>query len=126
MARRAAVTDVLLALALGLEMQVELLFVDAPRREVLIARAAVLGLAGALLVRRRVPVLAAALGVTALILLETRGEAVNGDLAGPFFSLLFVAYSIGAYAEGRQLAAAATVLVGGVIIAVRLDDPPGG
>jgi signal transduction histidine kinase len=126
MARRAAVTDVLLALALGLEMQLELLFVDAPRRDVLIGRVAVLALAGALLVRRRVPVLAAVLGLAGIILLESRGNEVSDDLAGPFFSLLFVSYSIGAYAEGRQLAAAATVLLGGVVVAIRLDDPPGG
>jgi signal transduction histidine kinase len=126
MAPRPAATDVLIALGLGVEMQLELLFVDAPRREVLLARVAVLALAGALLVRRRVPVLAAALGLVGLALLESRGEAVAGDLAGPFFALLFVAYSIGAHAEGRQLALAATVLLGGVVVAVRLDDPPGG
>jgi len=34
MARRPAATDVLLALVLGLEMQVELLFVDAPGSDV--------------------------------------------------------------------------------------------
>jgi signal transduction histidine kinase len=126
MARRAVVTDVLLALALGLEMQVELLFVEAPRRDVLIARLAVLILAGGLLVRRRVPVLAAALGLGGIILLESRGHAISDHLAGPFFSLLFIAYSIGAFAEGRQLTAAAAVLLGGVVVAIRLDNPPGG
>src|SRR4051794_7032903 len=126
MSRRPFLTDVLIALAFGLEMQVELLFVDAPRREVLIARAAVLALTGALLVRRRVPVLAAALALAGLTLVESRGEAVSGNLAGPFFAALFVAYSIGAHAEGRQLAAAAGVLLGGIIVAIRLDDPPGG
>jgi signal transduction histidine kinase len=126
MGRRAAVTDVLLALGIGLEMQVELLFVDAPRRDVLVARAAVLAVAGALLVRRRVPVLAAALALTGITLLGRGPNDVSDNLAGPFFAVIFVAYSIGAYAEGRQLAAAAAVLLGGVIVAVRLDTPPGG
>jgi signal transduction histidine kinase len=126
MARRPVATDVLIALVLGVEMQVELLFVDAPRRDVLIARAALLGLAGGLLVRRRAPVLAAALALGGITLLQSRGRAVTDDLAGPFFALLFVAYSIGAHAEGRQLAAATAVLLAGALGAVRLDNPPGG
>ena len=52
----------LIALAVGVEMQAELFFVDAPQRDLLIARLAFLALAGAVLIRRRAPVLAAALG----------------------------------------------------------------
>jgi signal transduction histidine kinase len=126
MARRPIVTDALIALGLGVEMQLELLFVDAPRRDVLIARGALLALAVAVLLRRRVPVLAAALALAAITVMESRGNDVSDDLAGPFFALLFVAFSIGAYAEGRQLAAAATVLLLGAVVAVRLDEPPGG
>ena len=70
MARLRANTDLLIALAVGLEMQVELLLVDAPRRDVLIARAAVLGLAVAALVRRRMPVLAAALTIVTVTVLR--------------------------------------------------------
>jgi hypothetical protein len=58
MPRRRVAPDVLLALAAGVAMQLELFFVEAPSREVLITRAAVLALAVALLVRRRLPVLA--------------------------------------------------------------------
>jgi signal transduction histidine kinase len=125
MARRPATTDVLIALGLGLEMQFELLFVDAPARDVLFARVAALVLAAALLVRRRLPVLAAVLALAGIALLDSRGDVAD-NLAGPFFTLIFIAYSIGAHAEGRRLAAAATVLVGGVIVVVRLGDPPGG
>src|SRR3954463_11573838 len=126
MARRPAARDVLIALAVGVEMQVELLFVDGPARDVLIARAAVLGLTGAVLVRRSVPILAAALALGAIIGLESRGDAVSGNLAGPFFALLFVSYSIGAHAEGRTLWAAGATLLLGAVAAVRLDNPPGG
>jgi hypothetical protein len=70
MARRAATLDLLLALALGIAMQVELLFVDAPRRDVLIARAAVLALAVALAVRRRLPVSAAAVALVVITIVE--------------------------------------------------------
>jgi len=126
MARRPAARDVLIALGVGVEMQVELLLVDAPGRDVLIARAAVLGLAVAVLLRRRLPVIAAALAVGAIIVLEALGDAVNTDLVGPFFATLFVSYSVGAHAEGRELAAAAAVLLLGAVTGVRLDDPPGG
>src|SRR4051794_6530808 len=126
MARRPAARDVLIALAVGVEMQVELLFVDAPRRDLLIARLAVLGLTGAVLVRRSVPILAAALALAAIIGLESRGDAVSGNLAGPFFALLLVSYSIGAHAEGRELVVAASTLILGAVVAVRLDKPPGG
>src|SRR3954452_16401293 len=126
MARRPAARDVLIALAVGVEMQVELLFVDGPARDILIARAGVLGLTGAVLVRRSVPILAAALTLGAIIGLESRGDAVSGNLAGPFFALLFVSYSVGANAEGPELAAAAATLILGAVVAVRLDTPPGG
>ncbi|HEX5621844.1 MAG TPA: histidine kinase [Solirubrobacteraceae bacterium] len=126
MARRPPSTDVLIALAVGVEIQVELLFVDAPLRDLLVARLAFLVLAGAVLIRQRAPVVAAALGVGTIAVIGALGGAVNDDLVGPFFAMLFVSYSIGAHAEGRALIASAIVLVGGSIIAVRVSDPPGG
>jgi signal transduction histidine kinase len=126
MARRRATTDVLIALAVGLEMQVELLLVDAPRRDVLIARAAMVGLAVAVLVRRRMPVLAAALTVVTVTVIESRGDDMSSQLVGPFFAMLFISYSVGAHAQGRELVASAAVLLAGTVIAVRLDEPPGG
>jgi signal transduction histidine kinase len=126
MARRPARADVLLALGLGLEMQVETLFLDAPSRDKLIIRAGLLGLAVAVLVRRRIPVLAAALTVVAITAIESRGDDLSSQLFGPFFVMLFISYSVGAHAEGRELVAGAAVLVLGSIVAVRLDEPPGG
>ncbi len=127
MARRPALADVLIALAAGLEMQVELFLVDdASRRDVLIARAAVLAMAVAILLRRSVPVVAAALTVVAVTVLESRGDAMSSQLAGPFFAMLFVSYSVGRHSEGRELIAGAAVLVLGSAVAVRLDEPPGG
>jgi signal transduction histidine kinase len=117
---------VLIALAAGVEMQVELLFVDAPRRDLLIARLAFLVLAGAVLVRRQAPVVAAAAGVAAIGVIGSLGTGVNDDLVGPFFAMLFVSYSVGAHAEGRALLASTIVLVAGSVVAVRVSDPPGG
>ncbi len=126
MGRRPPARDVLIALAVGVEMQAELFTVDGPQHDVLIARLAVLLLALAVLFRRSIPVLAAALALVGVALLESRGDSVSGNLAGPFFALLFVAFSIGANAEGRELVLAAGTLLIGAVVVVRLDDPPGG
>src|SRR6185503_16084359 len=109
MARRPLSSDVLIALGAGVEMQVELLFVNAPRSDVLIARAAFVALAVAVFLRRRAPVVAAALAVGAIGVTGALGADVNENLVGPFFAMLFVSYSIGAHAEGRELIAGAAV-----------------
>src|SRR4051794_6782194 len=101
MARRPPAADVLLALALGAEMQIELLFVDAPERDLLIAHAAVLGLAIAVLFRRRAPVVAAAAAIAVLIVLERLQPNVDENLVGPFFAVLLISFSVGAYTDGR-------------------------
>jgi signal transduction histidine kinase len=126
MARRPAARDVLVALAVGAELQAELLFVDAPRADLVVARLALLALAAAVAFRRSIPVLAAAVTLVAVIVVEGQGDDVNAELVGPFFTVLFVCYSVGAHAEGREWVAAAAVLLGGTIVAVRLDEPPGG
>ena len=126
MARRTAGLDLLLALALGVEMQVEMLFVDAPRGDLLIARAALLALAGALAVRRRAPVIAVAVAFAVLTVLERLGGPVDANLVGPFFAPLFLCFSLGAHAKGRQFHAGLAVLVVATRITIRLDHPPGG
>jgi signal transduction histidine kinase len=126
MARRPAATDALIALVVGVGMQVELLLIDAPRRDVLIARAALLALAAAVVVRRRLPVVAAAIGIAVITVVHSLGDDVNEDLALPFFVMLFLSYSVGAHTEGRELLAGLVVLLGGSVLAVRLDNPPGG
>jgi signal transduction histidine kinase len=126
MARRPAAGDALLALALGLDMQVELIFVDAPRDDLLVARVALLAMAGAVAIRRRAPVLAAAVLLVVLTVLERLNTGVDENPVGPFVSALVVSYSVGAYAAGRRLLAGLTVLVVGGSIAIRADQPPGG
>jgi signal transduction histidine kinase len=126
MARPPAARDALIALVVGVLMQAELLLVDAPRSDLLIARASALALAGAVVVRGRAPVVAAAIGIVAITVLESLGDDVNEELAGPFFVMLFLSYSVGAHTDGRELLAGVIVLLGGCVIAVRLDNPPGG
>jgi signal transduction histidine kinase len=126
MARRPAATDALIALALGVEMQVELLFVDAPRDDVLIARAALLALTVAVALRRRAPVVAALIGANPFTVLERLNADVDQNLVGPFFAALLIVYSVGRYTDGRRLLAGVTALVAGSIVSIRLDQPPGG
>ena len=126
MARRPAAADVLLAVVLGLEMQVELLFVDAPGGDVLFARAALLVLAGMVVVRRQAPVLAAAIALLVLTVIEQLDTNIDEDLVGPFFGALLLVYSVGAYTEGRRLLGGIAVLALGCAASIRLDQPPGG
>jgi signal transduction histidine kinase len=118
MGRRPALGDVLIALGVGLELQIELLFVDAPQSDVLLARAGMLIMAVAVLLRRQAPVVTAVLAVASVILVEGQGDDVNADLVGPFFVTLFVCFSIGAHADGRRFAEAATVLGVGSLVAI--------
>jgi signal transduction histidine kinase len=126
MARRPAALHVALALVLGLEMQVELFFVDAPRTDLLLARAGLLALAAAVAVSRRAPLLAAAVTLGVVTGLERLESGVDESLVGPFFASLVIAYSVGAYTEGRRLVAGVALLAVGSSAAILLDTPAGG
>jgi signal transduction histidine kinase len=126
MARRPAALDAALALVLGLEMQVELLFVDAPQTDLLIARLSLLALAVAVAGRRRFPLLAAAVALGVTTVLERLDVGIDDNLVGPFFADLVIAYSVGAHTEGRRLVGGLVVLAAGSTMAILLDRPPGG
>jgi signal transduction histidine kinase len=126
MARRPAALHVALALVLGLEMQLELFFVDAPRTDLLLARAGLLIMAAAVAVSWRAPLLAAAVTIGVVTVLERLESGVDESLVGPFFAELVVAYSIGAYAEGRRLVGGVAVLAVGSSIAILADEPTAG
>jgi signal transduction histidine kinase len=118
--------DVLLAVFLGLEMQVELFFVDAPTSELVDARVALLVLAVAVAFRRQAPVVSAAAALVVVTVLERLPGNVDEDLIGPFFTVLLLVYSVGAYTEGRRLWLGIVLLIAGTTASVRLDRPPGG
>ena len=94
----------LLALALGIEMQVELLFVDGPRRDLLDRprRAA-----RARRRARRPPARArcstAAVVIAALTCSSGSARPIDENLVGSFFASLIATYSVGAHAEGRRV-----------------------
>ena len=125
MARRPA-AHIALALVLGLEMQVELFFVDAPRTDVLLARAGLLALAAAVAASARAPLLAAAVTLGVITGLEQLESGIDESLVGPFFASLVIAYSVGAHTEGRRFVGGVAVLGVGSAIAILLDTPPGG
>jgi len=60
-------------------------------------------MATALAFRRRIPVLTIALVLPVMLIVEDYGKDVEEHIAGPFFWLLLVSYSLGAYTEGRRL-----------------------
>ena len=126
MARRPAALHAALALVLGLEMQLELFFVDAPRTDVLLARAGLLALAAAVAASARAPLLAAAVTLGVITGLEQLGSGIDESLVGPFFASLVIAYSVGAHTEGRRFVGGVAVLGVGSAIAILLDTPPGG
>ena len=52
---------------------------------------------------RRAPMLAAAVALVVLTVLERLDTGVDEDLVGPFFTTLLLVYSVGAHTEGRRL-----------------------
>jgi signal transduction histidine kinase len=115
-------TDVLLAAAAGIEMQLELLLADGPERELLAARGLVLVLALALALRRWAPLVAVALTSGVFVAMERLPNGVADDLVVSFFALLFIAYSVGAHTDGPRLAFGVAILLAGGATAIALDD----
>jgi signal transduction histidine kinase len=113
--------DLLLAGAFLLETQVELSFLDAPASTTLAARGLALVMACGVAVRRRAPLVAAALVFAALTVMEQLKGPVNTSLVGPYISAFIVSYSVGANLEGRRLAWGTAWLVVLVTVMALLD-----
>ena len=126
MARRPAALDLLLALALGIEMQVELLFADGSPHDLRVAHIALFAMAVALAIRRRAPIAAAAVTLTALTVVERLDSNLDANLIGPFFASLIVTYSVGAYTEAGGSRPAWRSSPSGAASRSCLDEPPGG
>ena len=107
-------------------MQVELLLADGSPHDLRVAHIALFAMAVALAIRRRAPIAAAAVTLTALTVVERLDSNLDANLIGPFFASLIVTYSVGAHTEGRRFAAGVAVLAVGSSLAILLDEPPGG
>jgi signal transduction histidine kinase len=126
MGRRPATLDVLGSLALAVAMQAGLLFVDTPLSDPLAVRVGLLAIAAAVAVCRSTPVLGAALAIAGVGVAERISDSVLGELVVPVFVALYVAYAVGAYADGRELVAGVAVLLVGSAIGIVLQRPQGG
>jgi signal transduction histidine kinase len=116
--------DLLVALAVGVELQAELFLPDAPQRDVLIARGLMIVLTVGLAIRRRTPLLAALLALAVIDAMELISTDVTSDLIAPFFVFLFLAYSMGAHAHGRRTLIGGALMFAGGIAGTWHDDPP--
>lgn len=115
--------DLLLGAAAAIEMEVELLFADGPAGELLLGRALVLVLALALALRRRAPLAAIVLAGVFFVATEAAPAGIeDDDLIGPFFALLFIAYSLGANTDGRRLGLGVALMMAAGLLAIRLDE----
>jgi signal transduction histidine kinase len=113
--------DLLFALAAGVALQIELFFADGATGELLASRACSVLLAVAIALRRLAPIAAVAVTVVAFVGIEQLGTSDEG-MAGPFFALLIVTYSLGANTHGRRLALGVAIVLAGGAVTIALDD----
>jgi signal transduction histidine kinase len=99
--------DLLLAVLIGIEMQIELLLVDAPIKAPGPAHALFATYALGIALRRRVPLVGFTLALCSFIAALKYESRFEDLLEGPFFAIFFVVYSVGAHAEGRRVFVAA-------------------
>ena len=96
--------DLLLAAALAVEGLLEVLLLlpdDAPRDGVIALL--VVGMAGCVAIRRRLPVAAPLLGLALFCAFPVAGQIYTENLVSPFFVALFLVYGIGRHLEGRTV-----------------------
>jgi len=120
-ARSRGRADLLLALAAGAEMQLELLLAGGSAGELLAARALLLALAVAIALRRRAPLVSIAIAACVFVGIEYLPVAISDQLVGTFFALLFIVYSLGANTDGRPLAVGIAILLAAGSVAIAID-----
>jgi signal transduction histidine kinase len=112
--------DAALAGAVAAEGLLELALLSGPAHQRLLGIWLVSGLAVAVGVRRRRPIVAVALGL-ALVTVFERVPPIGNNLIGPFLCLGLLTYSLGRYVEERRLVPALAVAFGGALLAVTTD-----
>ena len=104
--------DALLALAFFVEGNVEFSLVDAPARDVLLARLVLCMTCAGVALRRRMPILGATLMIGTFLVFDIPGLAeIEQATGGPFLTLFLAVYSVSANLDGRRLALASIWVV---------------
>src|SRR5215212_8860495 len=90
--------DLLAAVVLGVEMQLEALFVPEDRAAV---TALLVLLAGCLALRRRFPVVTFVLAMVPFVALQALGDEVTDNLFTALFVCIFMSYSVASNSDSR-------------------------
>ena len=114
--------DRLIALVVGLEMQLEVLLLAGDGVNRPLAHGLMLVLALAVLVRRRAPLTSLVGGVTVYVVAQRMGSVVTDHLFASLFVVLFLTGSAARHTEGRRFAAVAVLALVGALVGMLLDD----
>ncbi|HEX8085397.1 MAG TPA: histidine kinase [Solirubrobacteraceae bacterium] len=114
--------DLLVAVVLGLELQLEALFVPEDRAGV---HALHLVLAVCLALRRRYPLTTFVVAMVPFVVLQALGREVTDHIYVGLFACVFMAYSVAANSESRWWWVAAPVAFGSGLLAIGIDDYEG-
>ena len=115
-------TDLLVGLLLGIEMQVEVAFLDVGAATRWKAHALVLAVALALALRRRFPLLTFLLAEAVFVAVQPLGREVTDNLYVPLFTVLLFTYSAAAHTGGRRWWAIPPAAYGAGVLAMSIDD----
>lgn len=111
--------DLLVAVVVGVELQIEASFV--PRHQ-LTVHLLMLLMVPALALRRRFPLATFVLAMVPFVAVQALGSAVTDHLFLALFAVIFMCYSVAANAEGRRFWLAPPIAFGSGLLAALLDD----
>jgi signal transduction histidine kinase len=117
--------DALIAAVVAVELTLEILILSEVRgSDRVLALLLAIPLAVGVALRRRAPLAAILLTVSALPSGELIGDALTDHLASPYFCVLLVSYTAGMRLEGVRLAVAFVLCASLTVLGVAVDDYP--
>jgi signal transduction histidine kinase len=114
--------DRLIALVVGLEMQLEVVLFARDAPVPLLAHAGVLVLALCLWLRRRAPLATLVPALATYVVVQSQGSAYTDHLFVPLFVVLFVVGSAARHTEGRRFALVAALALVASLVGIAVDD----
>jgi hypothetical protein len=117
--------DALLAAVIAVELTLEIVLLsEVSGADRLLALGLAAPIVAGVALRRRAPLAAVALSVSALPSGQIIGPALTDHVASPYFCVLLVSYTAGAMLEGARLAAACLAASAFGALAVAVDSRP--